>query len=152
MTPLVNVLKKTSVIILVLSSSCAHNFEKMKFNKQDKAVAQELRVKVISKDSQDKFTVYTQINRTKKQAILDGVGAAGKHLFTLKADDKKYEFVDHINEKTETGLLNNFNILPLDKTVLFETIDIKTKQPIVVMSRDKAFKMEIRVKEQKSIE
>jgi len=152
MTPLVKVVKKLSVIILILSSSCAHNFEKIKFNKQDNAVVQELRVKIISKDSQDSFTVYTQINRTKKQAILDGVGTAGKHLFTLKADDKEYEFIDYINKKTEVGQLNDFDVLPLNKIVLFETIDKNTKQPIVVTSKDENFKMEIRVKEQKPIE
>lgn len=151
MTPLSRFTKVLIPIVLIILSSCAHNFERMSVQEKDEAVCQELRVRIKNKDEQDKFTVYTQINRTKKQAILDGVGTAGKHIFTLKADNKQYELVDYLNDKTESGNLNEFELIPLDEKTLFTSIDLKEKQPIVIISKDGNVRVEITVKEQKPI-
>ncbi len=136
----------------VILSSCAHNFQKVNFKPSDDAIAQVLRVKISGKDINERLTVYTQINRTQRKAILDGVATAGKHVFTLSSDGDKYKFIDHINDTQSSGDIQSFELIVLDKEMLFEQLDIKTAQPIIIKDRKEETTIEIKVKEQRRLE
>ena len=152
MTPLIKVkIKKILPILLLLSSSCAHKFDVIKAQEGDEVIFQELKVKITDKDDYNKITVYAQINRTKKQAILDGVGTAGKHIFTLNISNNKYYLIDHLNDKQETGALSDFELIPLDEETIINTLDINKKQSILIKDQKKGIVVEIKVKEQRPL-
>lgn len=142
----------TAVITILILSSCAHNFQKLSFKPADDAVAQVLRVRISGQDINEKLTVYTQINRTQGRAILDGVGTAGKHVFTLSSNGDKYEFIDHINDTQSSGDIESFELIVLDKDMLFKKLDINTTQPIIIKDRREETTIEIKIKEQRRLE
>ena len=149
MTLLNKQLLLVSLIPVIISlSSCAHNFDKLTIKKKDTAVFQLLKVKIKKGDEENRMTVYSQINRTRRTAILDGVGLMDNHIFTLKVATSRYSLTDYINNVKETGDLQDFKLIPLDEQTLFAKIDIKKKQPIIISSTDGSLKVEITVKEQ----
>lgn len=139
------------VPLLTVIFSCAHNFDHRNINSDQGTIEQVLKVKITNKDDKNKLTIYASVNRGKKKAILDGVGKFDKHVFTLEVKANNYLFTDHINNKQETGLLKNFDIVPLDEETLFTKIDINNKQPIIIENREKELYIEITVLEQREI-
>ena len=129
--------------------SCAHNFDHRNITSYKGTIEQVLKVKITNKNEKDKLTVYASVNREKKQAILDGVGKFDKHVFTLEVKADSYLFTDHINNKQQTGLLKDFELVPLDEDTLFTKIDIKNQQPIIIEDKEKELYVEITVLEQK---
>ncbi|HOW17025.1 MAG TPA: hypothetical protein PK443_04850 [bacterium] len=147
-------INKVIIPVLILVSSCAHNFGKLVISPKDDAITQILKVRISGPEIEERFAVYTQINRTKKIAILDGVANTGKHIFTLSTDGKHYQLKDHINNKTDFGDISNISelgLISLDEDILFSKLDIKQEQPIVVINKKGDTKIEIRIKEQKEL-
>jgi len=138
------------IVLLILLTSCAHNFDHRDLDLSQGTIEQILKVKITSKDEKQKLTVYASINKQKKQAILDGVGKLDKHVFTLEVKNNRYLLIDHINNKQEAGLLNELEIVPLDEETLFTKIDINSKQPIIIENKEKELYVEITVLEQKN--
>ena len=103
----------------------------------------------LNKEEKNRLTIYASVNREKKQAILDGVGKFDKHVFTIEVKNNSYSFIDHLNHKQESGLLKDFDIVPLDEETLFAKIDIKNKQPIIIEDKEKDLYVEITVLEQR---
>jgi hypothetical protein len=139
------------VPLLIATFSCAHNFDHRKVSSDRGTIEQVLKLKIKNKDEKNKLTVYASVNREKKKAILDGVGKFDKHVFTLDIRSNNYLFTDHINNKQETGLLKDFEIVPLDEETLFTKIDINNTQPIIIENKEKGLHIEIMVLEQREI-
>jgi hypothetical protein len=147
-------INKIIIPILILTSSCAHNFRKLTISPKDEAVTQILKVRISGPEIEERFAVYTQINRTKRIAILDGVANTGKHIFTLNTNGKHYQLKDHINKKTDFGDISDISelgLISLDEDILFSKLDIKQEQPIVVINKKGDTKIEIKIKEQKEL-
>lgn len=130
-------------------SSCSHKFTKLEPYAGSEIIEQVLKVKTYSNKNIERFTIYTQVDRQKQKALLNGVGKLDKHIFSLEVDRDKYFLKDLINKKEEKGLLREFKLIPLDTDLIFKKIDINNKQPIIFEDNDT--RIELRVIEQKDI-
>lgn len=136
-------------ILSVLNFSCSHKFIKLGKTGDGNIIEQELTLKIHNKDKIDKITVYSQIDREKKLAILDGIGKLDTYVFHLEINGEQFYLEDHINKKKQKGSLHEFNIIPLKNIDLFEKIDIKQPQPIILKNEKDEITVEIFVKKQK---
>jgi len=137
-----------NLLIISVLSSCAHNFQKIDVKKEGETVIQKLKVRLYHEGEKEKLTVYSQINKKNLHAIFDGIGSFDKHVFTLEVSKDNYNFKDHVNDKSEKGSLNEFTRIPLDTETIFNKIDIRAPQPIVIVNERKDVKIEITVLEQ----
>lgn len=120
-------------LLLILLFSCS---QKYLYETDKDYINQKLQVTIKNinniKNKTENFIVYTSINRKEKRALLNGVGKFDKHIFTLEVINKKYNFINHIERTKESGDIENFKEIILDKDFLFNKLDIKEKQPIIL--------------------
>lgn len=134
--------------IALFFASCAHKFDHSKVASYSGTIKQVLKVKIKQNNNTERLTIYSTVNRTKKQAMLDGVGRFDKHIFTLNVKNGTYTFKDHINKESSEGRINDFEIIPLDEEILFTKIDKNNAQPIIVENNKRNIMVEITVLEQ----
>jgi hypothetical protein len=134
--------------LTLFTSACSHKFAKLETSKNTKIINQTLKVKIYKNDSIDKLTIYTQVDRDNKRAILDGTGKFDKYVFHMEIEGNKYYFEDYINNEKKDGRLEDFDLVSLKQDDIFERIDINRPQPIIFTSNEKNIKVEITVKEQ----
>lgn len=140
--------KILSLIFFLIFSSCSHKFTKLETDSPGNIVEQILDLKIISEDKTERLTVYTQIDRINKRALLNGVGRFDRHIFTLSVSNDRYNFKDLVNNKVESGRLDDFFIMPLNPELFFEKVDIDLPQPTVIECSHSGKKLKIRVLEQ----
>lgn len=138
----------TFTILSILLSSCSHKFVKLDTENNNKVIEQELLLKIHHGNKLDKVTVYAQIDRNRKVAILDGVGKFDKYVFHMEIRGNQFYLDDHINNEKKSGSLDEFDLLPLKGDDVFEKIDIKLPQPIIFKDKDNKNIIEIFVKKQ----
>lgn len=139
-----------SACILAISNfSCSHKFVKMERTEHSDVIEQELLLKIYNRDKIDKLTVYSQIDRKRKLAILDAVGKFDKYVFHMEINGDQFYLEDHINKKNKKGSLHEFNLIPLKNSDIFEKIDIELPQPIIFKNQSDEVTVEIFVKRQK---
>ena len=136
------------ISISLLIASCAHNFDHRLINSYQGTLAQTLKVKIKQNNDTQRLTVYTSINKLRKEAVLEGVGKFDKHVFTMEISNGEYTFKDHINNKEEHGAIKDFELVPLDERTLFTRIDKNQPQPIIISSPEKNIRVDITVTEQ----
>lgn len=142
--------------LLMLNGACSHKFAKLEASRDIQIIEQVLKVKIYKDGDLNKLTVYTQVDRKNKRAILDGTGKFDKYIFHMEVNGDRYYFVDHINNQTKDGTLNEFDFAPLSSDDIFSRIDISRPQPIVFDNDGKSsngdpgsIRMEITVQEQR---
>ena len=133
---------------VMFSSACSHKFTKLESSKNTKIINQVLKVKVYKGDTLERLTIYTQVDRSNRHAILDGTGKFGKYVFHMEINGNKYYFEDYVNKEKKDGRLEEFDIVSLKQDDIFERMDIRRPQPIIFTSNEKNIKVEITVKEQ----
>jgi hypothetical protein len=138
------------VPLMIFTTACSHQKELVRrecpclHNK----FKQTLKIRITHPEGREKLTVYTKINREAETAELEGIGTLGKHVFTLNIKGDLYEFTDRINNKDFSGKLEEFSILPLNKELIFEKLDIDGPQPIIIKDEQRKTEVEINVTKQ----
>ena len=148
----VSILKRISLCFLSLgllfNLACSHKFVKLESPVNAKITNLTLCVKLHTGDNVEKFTVYAQVDKENRRAILDGVGKFDKYVFHMDINKDNFYFEDLVNKEKKSGKLEEFEPMPLKEKDIFEEVDIKKPQPIIFTSDKKGTKLEIRVKEQ----
>ena len=147
------VLKKSSLLLFASTFffGCSHSFNKIKITSTGKVITQILKLKITHPEGKEKLEVYCQINRKKEEANLEGLGRFNKHVFTLNIIGNKYSFKDHVNNKKNTGLLEDFSLFPISKKFIFSKLDIKNAQPIIITNSKKKLHVSITVIKQDEV-
>jgi hypothetical protein len=133
----------------LFSSACSHKFAKLETSKDSRIINQVLKVKIYKDDDIQRLTIYTQVDRNSKRAILDGTGKFDKYVFHMEINRDKYYFEDYINGDKKDGRLDEFDLVSLKQDDIFERIDIKKSQPITFRSDKNNVRVEITVQEQR---
>jgi hypothetical protein len=116
----------------------------------DNNVKQTMKVRITRPDRQDRLTIYSKMNRDEEFAIMEGVGTLGSHVFTLKITGNTYELTDRINNKSFSGNIEEFDMIPLNKELIFTRLDINQPQPIMIRDEKKRVEVEITITKQEA--